>query len=229
MSHKLKNKAQTPISLIAHNNPKSPITEQYRHLRTNIEFALVDTEFKSIVITSPAPSEGKTTTAANLAIVLAQQEKQVLLVDADLRKPSIHYAFKVSNMNGLTNVLTKKSSLENAISKTHVSNLDILTSGPIPPNPAELLNSKAMKTIIEQLYKTFDYIVFDTPPALAVADPQIMANNCDAVVMVVTSGKTNNEAALKTKKLLEKAKAPLIGVVLNGVESKANTYHYQYK
>lgn len=229
MSHKSKNKAKRPISLIDYDDPKSPITEQYRLIRTNIEFASVDKVFKSIVVTSPAPSEGKTTTAANLAIVLALQEKQVLLVDTDLRKPSIHYAFKVSNMNGLTNVLTKKSSLEDAISKTYIPNLDILTSGPIPPNPAELLNSKAMKTIIEQLYKTFDYIVFDTPPALAVADPQIMANHCDAVVMVVTSGKTNKEAALKTKKLLEKAKAPLIGVVLNGVEAKANNYHYQYE
>ena len=156
------------------------------------------------MVTSPEPSDGKSTTAANLAIVLAQQGKQVLLVDTDLRKPSVHYTFNVSNMIGLTSVLTKKFSLDRAILKTNVPNLEILTSGPIPPNPSELLNSNAMEIVVAQMNNIFDFIVFDTPPVLAVTDPQIIASKCDGVIMVIASGKTNKDRAMEAKILLEK-------------------------
>jgi capsular exopolysaccharide synthesis family protein len=228
LSRKIKNKEKDALNLIAYNNPKSSITEQYRQIRNNILYSSVDKEIKSIVVTSPEPSDGKSTTAANLAIVLAQQGKQVLLVDADLRKPSVHYAFNVSNIDGLTSVLTRKSSLDKAISKTYVTNLSILTSGTIPPNPSELLDSKAMEMIMEELKTTFEFIVYDTPPILAVIDSQIMANKCDGVIVVVASGKTHRDVAMKAKGLLEKVKAPLLGVVVNGVESKNGGYSYHY-
>lgn len=228
MSRKLISRNKRAVPLIAHQNPKLPITEQYRLIRTNIQFSSIDKEMKSIVITSAEPSEGKSTTAANLAIVIAQQGKPVLLVDTDLRKPTVHYAFNASNMDGLTCVLTKKMSLDEAIVKTFVPNLSILTSGSLPPNPSELLASNAMETVLNELKQRFDYIIFDTPPILAVADAQILANKCDGVVMVVASGKTHKDRVLKAKELLEKAKAKLLGVVLNGVESKKKEYYHEY-
>ena len=199
MRPQLKSKNTKGVQLITHSDPKLSISEQYRQIRTNILFSSVDKEIKSIMVTSPEPSDGKSTTAANLAIVLAQQGKQVLLVDTDLRKPSVHYTFNVSNMIGLTSVLTKKFSLDRAILKTNVPNLEILTSGPIPPNPSELLNSNAMEIVVAQLNNIFDFIVFDTPPVLAVTDPQIIASKCDGVIMVIASGKTHKDRAMEAK------------------------------
>lgn len=228
MSRKVGNNQKKNVHLISNYNPKSPITEQYRLIRSNLHFSSVDKEIKTIVITSPEPSNGKSTTSANLAVVLAQQGKQVLLVDTDLRKPTIHHTFKASNLDGLTSVLTKEISLLQAIAATQVPNLKILTSGPIPPNPSELLDSKSMEMIIEELKECFDYVIFDTPPILAFADSQIMANKCDGVIMVVSSGKTKKDRAMKAKYLLEKANALLIGAVVNGVKAKKGDYYYQY-
>ena len=228
MSLKLKNKRKKQVQLIAHHHPKDLISEQYRILRSNILFTSVDREIKSIMVTSPEPSDGKTTTAMNLAIVLAQQEKQILLLDADLRKPSVHYGFKVSNIEGLTSVLTKKITLADAIIKTYVPNLSILTSGPIPPNPAELLDSKAMGKVMEEIKDMYDYVIIDTPPILAVTDPQIMANKCDGVVFVLASGKTHKDRSIRAKDLLEKAKSQLLGVVVNRMDNKENGYYQAY-
>jgi capsular exopolysaccharide synthesis family protein len=224
----LRSKDEKQVNLIAKTNPKSPITEQYRLIRTNIQFSSVDKEIKTIVVTSSEPNDGKSTTAANLAIVLAQEEKKVLLVDADLRKPSVHYAFNLSNIHGLTSVLTKKMDLRKTILNSNVSNLDILTSGPIPPNPSELLNSKAIETAIDELKGMYNYIIFDTPPVLVVPDSQIVANKCDGVIMVVASGKTNKQSAVKAKELLVKANTSLLGVVLNGVEMDNSNYYYYH-
>lgn len=226
---KNKDKGKKIITLTAHDQPQSPITEQYRLIRNNIHFSSVDKEIKCMVVTSAEPDDGKSTTAVNLAIVLAQQGKQVLLVDADLRKPSIHYAFKESNIDGLTSVLTKEVSLTMAIAKAHVPNLDILTSGPLPPNPSELLNTKTMENVIEELKIIYDYVIFDTPPILSVTDSQILANKSDGVVMVVSSGKTRKDRALKAKELLERANAQILGVVVNGVQPKPNEYYGHYR
>nr|WP_235950815.1 CpsD/CapB family tyrosine-protein kinase [Heyndrickxia shackletonii] len=228
MLRKHKNIVKDEIKLITYYQPQSYITEQYRLLKNNIQFSSVDKEIKTIVVTSPEPADGKTTTSANLSIVLAQQGKRVILVDSDLRKPSVHYSFNISNLHGLTNVLTREISLENAILKTHIHNLEVLTSGPIPPNPSELLESKAMELLIYQLHSGFDYVVFDTPPILAVSDSQILANKCDGVIMVVSSGKTRKDAALKSKNILLQANARLIGVVMNGIEQKRREDYYQY-
>lgn len=228
MKRKGKNSKKRAVPLITHNSPKLPVSEQYRLIRTNIQFSSVDKEIKSIMVTSPEPSDGKSTTAANLAVVLAQQGKKVLLVDADLRKPSVHFTFHSSNLEGLTGALTKQISLHDAMISTYIPNLMILTSGVIPPNPSELLSSKAMETAMEILAKEYDYIIYDTPPVLSVTDAQIIANKCDGVILVVASGKTNKDVALRAKELLLKAKARILGVVVNGVNTKKSEYYRQY-
>ncbi|MGX6446054.1 CpsD/CapB family tyrosine-protein kinase [Neobacillus sp. K501] len=224
MKRKVKFNRKRAVHLIAQSNPKLPISEQFRQIRTNILFSSADKEIKTIVVTSPEPSDGKSTIAANLAIVLAQQGKSVLLVDSDLRKPSVHYTFNKNNIDGLTSVLAKKSNLDTAISLTHVPNLKILTSGPVPPNPSELLNSKALEKVLDQLKDSFKYVIFDTPPILAVTDSQIIAKKCDGVVLVVSSGKTFRDQAMKAKELMEKTKTQMLGVVVNGVESVYEYY-----
>jgi capsular exopolysaccharide synthesis family protein len=214
--------------LIATLDPKSPISEQYRTIRTNIQYSSIDKELKTIMVTSSGPGEGKSTTAANLAVVFAQLGKKVLLVDADLRKPTAHRTFSVNNLFGFTTVLTKQATLEKTVIKTEEKDLYILTSGPVPPNPAELLSSKLMEQFIEEAKELFDYVIFDTPPLLAVTDPQILANKVDGSVFVVYSGKTEIDLAKKAKELLQNAQSKLIGVVLNHKEMKDNDYYYYY-
>src|SRR6478736_5161420 len=150
--------------LLAHNSPKDPVAEQYRTIRTNIQFSGVDQEIKSLLLTSSGTAEGKSTTASNLAAVYAQQGLKVLLIDADLRKPTAHYTFRLENHSGLTNVLTRQSTLDQAVQETEVRELYVLTSGPIPPNPSELLASNQMGTLLKELKQQYDIIIFDTPP-----------------------------------------------------------------
>lgn len=215
-------------SLITAKMPKSPISEQYRTIRTNIQFSSVDEEIRSIVVTSAGPGEGKSTTAANLAVVYAQQGKRVLLIDADLRKSTVHYTFRVENIYGLTRVLMKQVSLVEAAQPCDVEHLDILPSGPIPPNPAELLASKHMEELLNEAKEIYDIIILDTPPVLAVSDAQILSNRVDASVLVVSSGRTEQEAAKKAKDVLNAGKGKLIGVVLNGVKKAENQHYYYY-
>lgn len=208
--------------------PKSPIAEQYRTIRTNIQFSTVDQELKTIMVTSSGPGEGKSTTAANLAVVFAQLGKKVLLVDSDLRKPTVHHTFGMNNLIGFTTVLTKQTTLASAIVETEEKDLYVLPSGPIPPNPAEMLSSKAMEQFIADVKAAFDYIIFDTPPLLAVTDPQVLAKKCDGTILVVFSGKTEREQSVKGKELLEKAKSKLLGVVLNDKELQKSDCYYYY-
>ncbi|HZG86160.1 CpsD/CapB family tyrosine-protein kinase [Paenibacillus sp.] len=215
--------------IITVSNPKSPISESYVRLRTNIELSAVDEPIQVIMVTSANPGEGKSTTAANLAVVYAQADKQVLLIDADLRKPTMHHHFMLSNRNGLTSVLTNQVSIGGAIRETSVPNLRALTSGPIPPNPSELLSSKRMESLIAELRSEFDIIIIDTPPTLAVADAQIISTRSDGAILVLNSGNVKRELALKAKQSLEHAKARILGVVLNNVDRKnADSYYYYY-
>lgn len=214
--------------LIAKESPKSPITEQFRTIRTNIQFSSVDTPIRSILVTSTGPSEGKSTTISNLAVVFAQQGKKVLLIDADLRRPTVHYTFSVTNTIGLTNVLTKQIRLNDTIRTTDVENLYAMTSGPIPPNPAELLGSTAMSQLLEEVTDLFDLVLVDVPPILALADTKLMANQVDASILVVSSGTTDREMAIKAKEQLASAKAKLLGVVLNNKEEDSSTHYYYY-
>ncbi|PAD67847.1 capsular biosynthesis protein [Bacillus sp. 7586-K] len=215
-------------SLISLTNPKSPIAEQFRTIRTNIQFSSVDKELQTIIVTSSGPGEGKSTNTANLAVVFAQQGKRVLLIDADLRKPTVHYTFRTENHVGLSNVLTRQLTLEEAVSTTAQEKLWVLSSGPIPPNPSELLGSKNMQVLLEQAKEEYDVIVIDTPPVLAVTDAQILANLADGVVLVVSSGKTERDSAKKAKELLESAQAKILGVVLNNKKAEESHYYYYY-
>jgi capsular exopolysaccharide synthesis family protein len=214
--------------LLAHNSPKDPVAEQYRTIRTNIQFSNVDQDIKTIVLTSSGAEEGKSTTSSNLATVYAQQGLNVLLIDADLRKPTGHYTFRLENHIGLTNVLTRQSTLAQAVQESEIPHLSVLTSGPIPPNPSELLASAQMAELLKEMKKQFDMIIFDTPPILAVADAQILANQVDGTILVVTSGKTEKDAALKSKELLSNAQGKLLGVVLNNRKVEEGNYYYYY-
>jgi capsular exopolysaccharide synthesis family protein len=225
---KKKTNSNPSRKLVTTLDPKSPISEQYRTIRTNIQYSSIDQEQQAIMITSSGPAEGKSTTAANLAVTFAQLGKKVLLVDADLRKPTVHHTFNQGNLVGFTSVLTKQATFEDAVITTDEQDLYILTSGPIPPNPAELLSSKAMEQFIEKAKREYDFVLFDTPPLLAVADPQILANKCDGSILVVYSGKTEIDQAKKAKELLTNAKSKLLGVVLNHKEIKNNDYYYYY-
>lgn len=214
--------------LLAHNSPKDPVAEQYRTIRTNIQFSNVDQDIKTIIVTSSGAEEGKSTTTSNLATVYAQQGLNVLLIDADLRKPTGHYTFRLENHIGLTNVLTRQSTLAQAVQESEIPHLSVLTSGPIPPNPSELLASAQMAELLKEMKKQFDMIIFDTPPILAVADAQILANQVDGTILVVSSGKTEKDAALKSKELLSNAKGKLLGVVLNNRKVEDGNYYYYY-
>lgn len=218
----------TRRKLITKLSPKSPISEQFRTIRTNIQFSVVDEDIRSIMVTSSGPGEGKSTTAANLAVVFAQQGKRVLLVDADLRKPTVHYTFGLANSSGLSSVLTRQSELAEAVNTTDVEHLHVLTSGPIPPNPAELLSSRAMSHFFENVKEEYDMIIFDTPPVNAVTDGQILAHQCDGTLLVVSSGRTEIDTVTKAKELLIAAKARILGVVLNNKKAKDTQYYYYY-
>jgi capsular exopolysaccharide synthesis family protein len=218
----------TKRKLVTKTDPKSPISEQYKTIRTNINFSAVDRDLRSIMVTSSGPGEGKSTTAANLAVVFAQQGKSVLLVDADMRKPTAHYTFNLTNTFGFTTVLTRQKALREVIHPSDVDHLDILTCGPVPPNPAELLSSRSMEEFLADAYGDYDMVVFDTPPALAVTDAQVLGNQCDGTVLVISSGTTEIDKAQKAKELLQTTKGKILGVVLNNRELKDTNYYYYY-
>lgn len=222
-----KKKSRRGLAQISVLHHKSLVAEQYRTIRTNIEFSSVQIHLRSILVTSSVPGEGKSFSAANLAAVFAQQEKKVLLVDADLRKPTIHETYQLENVQGLTNVLVGNASLGETVQKTLIDNLYVLTSGPTPPNPAELLSSKAMGELIQEMYSRYSLVIFDSPPLLAVADGQILANQTDGSVLVVLSGKTKMDTVQKARDALQQSKAKLLGALLNKKKIK-KTEHYSY-
>ncbi|NLK93566.1 MAG: CpsD/CapB family tyrosine-protein kinase [Clostridiales bacterium] len=212
---------------IVEEKPKSIVSENYRVLRTNIQYSSFDKDIKSIVITSSEPSEGKSTTAGNIALSFAQTNEKTIIVDCDLRKPSLHKKFKVSNLLGLSDVLIGKESLEGSVNKYN-DYLDILTSGKIPPNPAEMLGSKTMEKLLEVLKEKYRYVILDTAPLQAVTDAQILSTKVDGIILVIRAEKTKKESMLQAKGLLEKVGANIIGTVLNGVESSRHKYYYYY-
>ena len=216
-------------NLITTFSPKSPISEQYRTIRTNIQFSMIDKELKTLACTSAMPKDGKSTTIANLAVTFAQQGQEVLLADADLRKPTIHQIMEVKNQYGLTSLLTKRATLAMAVlPTTRASNLHILPSGPVPPNPSELLGSKMMRDLILELSKYYDLILFDTPPVLAVTDAQILGSRCDGVILVLRSHQTEKRDVVKAKDLLDRANVNVIGVVINQVDDSEVNYSLYY-
>ena len=216
--------------LITHFAPKSPISEAYRTFRTNIQYAQIEKPLKAILVTSPGPGEGKSTSIANLAITMAQMGSRVLLVDADLRRPILHSIFKIDRRVGLTNVLVGRAASDEAIFETEIENLYLMPCGTLPPNPSELLGSDSMKRLLHELKQKYDVILFDTPPVIAVTDAAVLASKVDGVILVVKSGQTDREAAFRASVLLKNVKTRLLGALLNGVriESMYGSYYYYY-
>jgi capsular exopolysaccharide synthesis family protein len=217
-------------SLITEINPKSPISEAYRSLRTNIQFSSIDEPVKVILITSAQPEEGKSTTISNLAVTYALEGKKVLLMDADLRKPTLHRYFSASNRLGLTNLLAGQHRMADIVSETQIPNLFLIPSGSLPPNPSELLASKRMYALLNEVKEEYDIVLIDSPPVLAVTDSQVLSAMCDGVVLVINHGKVKREAAQKSVAQLKHVKARILGVVLNNkaVSRNESSYYYYY-
>jgi capsular exopolysaccharide synthesis family protein len=214
--------------LIVHEQIKSPIAEAYRTLRTNIRFSKGDQEPKTIMFISAGPGEGKSTTAANTAVSLAQSGKQVIIVDCDFRKPVQHSIFGKKN-KGLTNILVEDFSINSMIQETGIDNVNLLTSGPIPPNPSELLSSQKMQVILDTLQTQADYVIIDAPPVIAVTDACVLASKVDGIALVIGAGMVRPEMAQKAKDLLQKAKGHILGVILNRVEiDEEHAFYYYY-
>lgn len=218
-----------PVSLITLVDPSSPVAEQYRTIRTNIQFASsADQRLKTLVITSSGPSEGKSTTSANLAVVFARSGQKVLLVDADMRKPTVHKTFMLENQVGLSTVLSTGAKALDSAQKSTIENLSVLTSGPKAPNPSELLGSIKMNQVIDEARSNYDIVIFDMPPVVTVTDAQIMASKADGTLLVVREDWTRKDALQKAKDLLTMVKARLLGVVYNGTEQSKDQAYYYY-
>ena len=212
---------------IVNRKPKSIAAESYRTLRTNIKYSSFDKEYRCIAVTSSVMGEGKSTTVGNLAYALAQAGNSVLLVDCDLRKPSMHKHFKISNNAGLTDVLVGNCKIEEAVYKCE-DNLHVLTSGKNTPNPSEMLGSKSMEVFLNAAKNHYDYVIVDTPPVIAVTDAQILSTKVDGTILVVHAGKTKKQVVMTAVDLLKKVGANIIGTVLNSVEMKGSNYYYYY-
>jgi len=222
-------KNKTPVELITRDLPKSPISEAYRVLATNLQFAELERKLKTLVVSSSIPLEGKTSVAINLAITLASARSRVLLVDADLRFPMIHKIFKLDIVPGLTDVLTGLESPEWVVHSVEgVDNLNLLTSGSVPPNPSELLRSSRMKELILEIQKEYDKVLFDCPPLLGLADATILSTNVDGVLLVVGANEVDRQAVQKAKETLAKVRARILGVILNKVEPEHSGYGKYY-
>lgn len=215
--------------LITMEKPKSVISEKFRGIRTNILFSTADNEVQTIVFTSEKPAAGKSTISANVAITYAQAGYKTLLIDGDMRKPTQHYIFNTDNIDGFSNLIINKTDYNKAIHKTDIVNLDLLTSGPIPPNPSELIGSEKSLEVFEYLRNEYDFIIIDTPPVNTVTDAQLFSEIAKYVVYVVDVQKNDRNAIKKGKELIEKAGAKILGVVLNKApEDKSSSYYYYY-
>ena len=226
---KLDQQQRQGTTLITVTKPSSVVAEQFRTIRTNIQFSMIDKDLKTIIFTSSGPWEGKSTVAANTASVFADQGKRVVLVDADMRKPIVFRTFNVHNNSGLSTLITsRETTLKDVVQHVHDAGVDIISSGPIPPNPSELLNSKRMNEIIEMLENAYDLVLFDMPPVVSVTDAQIMATKTDGVVFIVRRGIAHMEDVKHAKELLDMVQANVLGVVFNCAEMKTDRSYSYY-
>jgi len=213
--------------LIVASDPRSPMAEAFRTLRTNIQFKSLDNPVRTMLVTSSAAEEGKSTVVANLAASLAQAGAAVVAVDCDLRNPSLHKAFDLPNERGLTSLmLSPEAGVREFLQRSEAASLDVLTSGPLPPNPAELLGSKRMEILVKELRDMFDYVVFDTPPVLTVTDAAVLAAKVDGSILVLSAGRARRDAAKKAKQTLEESRARFLGVVVNNVKAQPTAGYY---
>ena len=209
-------------------DPKSVAAECCRSIRTNILFMSPDRPTRTMVVTSPSPQEGKTTTAINLGVTMAEAGGRVLIIDTDMRRPRLHRSFGVPNQTGISTVIVAKTSLEEAIKRTDVPNLDVLTCGPVPPNPSELLHTERFGAVLADCAKLYDRIILESPPTSAVTDPAVLGNLADGVVLVIKAGETTRESATHARRQLTAAKARLLGVVVNAIDFSNPAYGYDY-
>ena len=220
-------KSQFARKLVTVSETKSHIIEQFRTIRTNIKFSMPDEPLKTILITSSTPGEGKSTNAANLGVIFAQEDKRVLIIDADMRKPTLHHTFKTFNKVGLSNILARRSALHDAVQETFIVGLNIITSGPIPPNSAELLSSQGLDVLLQHVKNDYDIIIIDSPPLLSVTDAQILANKCDGTIMILNTGVVDKRAVKKAKALLAASHTKILGVVLNNYKTPSHHNYYE--
>jgi len=210
-------------------NSKSLVAEAFRTLRSNLQFSEFGKNLKVIVVTSSNPNEGKSEVSINLAACLAQQGKKVIIIDADMRRPTQHKLTNLNNTEGLSTFLLKKSGVD---SIRHLTidgvNLDVLPSGPIPPNPSEMLASISMEQTIKAFEDFYDYVIIDTPPLLAATDSQVLSSISDATLLVVDIKKTKRRQVTEAKRRLDHVGARLLGVVMNKIDSHKDTYYYYY-
>lgn len=220
--------------LITYHDPKSPATEAFRSLRTNLGFANIDNSIKMVVVTSPSPKEGKTSVATNIAVTVAKTNKRVLIIDCDLRKPRIHKTFGLNNDIGLTHVLTDmildgQNPGDMVKSVPSIDNLWVITSGFIPPNPAEILSSKKMGIFLDKVKEEYDLVILDTPPIGTLTDAAILGKRADGVILVFASGETEIDMAVQAKKALNNVDAKILGVVLTKMDEGISGYYYRYR
>lgn len=220
------------LGLITIKKPRSPISETFRILRTNVQFASIDKDLNSVLVTSAEPTEGKTTIASNLAAVFAQSGRKTMLIDADLRRPNLHKKFDLNNSRGLTSIFYQRMNNiidnDDSILKSPIENLQVLTTGKLPPNPSEILASTRMRQLIERIKKEMDMVILDTPPVLAVTDAVVLSPLVDGVLIVVASGKTSVTAVRNMVEQLERSKAKILGVVLKFMDGGGRRYARRY-
>jgi polysaccharide biosynthesis transport protein len=221
---------QLSDQLVVLNHPRSPQAEAYRGLRTNLQYSSIDRPLRSLLVTSANPQEGKSITAVNLAIAFAQSGQRVILVDADMRRPFQHKLLSLSNNAGLTNVLLDSDErISDVLQSVAVENLRVMPSGPLPPNPSEMLGSTRMEHLIESLQRESDIVIFDSPPVLAVTDSIVLGARVDGVLLVVEAGRARYIQVQRCKEALTKVGAPLLGVVLNRAVVRGESYHSYYE
>lgn len=217
------------VNLVSELYPTSVVAEQFRTVMTNISFANMNNSIKSLMITSSDPSEGKSTVSANLAVTYARQGRNVILVDADMRKPTVHKTFNVSNQKGLSTILSGNSSIEDAIRYTTIPNLNVITSGPIPPNASALLGNRKIREIIEKFNKSNDLVIIDVPPVNTMADASIVATTVDSTILVTPQGLSDKKSTQMAIDQLNKVNANILGAIMNMTKSNVrNDYYYYY-
>jgi len=215
--------------LVAADHPRSPVSEAYRILRTNLQFSAVDKPLRTLLITSANPIEGKSLTAANLGVVMAQAGLSVVIVDTDLRRPTQHRIFRLTREEGLTSALVQGNPTPvRYLQSTKVDKLSVLVTGPLPPNPSELLASERMASLIEYLKECADIVIFDSPPCLAVTDAAVLSSQVDGVLLVVDAGTSRRELAARAVEHLRKVGGNMLGVVLNRLSPRGSGYYYYY-
>lgn len=227
MAFKNKKNENEYSGILVADNPTSIVSEQIRTIRTNIQFSMIDKKLQTLLVTSATAQTGKTTIASNLAAAFAAEGAEVLIVATDMRKPRLQKIFNLSKKMGITNLITNPSlKVEDVARKTYIENLSVITCGPIPPNPSELLSSNRMLELIEEMKEQYDLVIFDSPPLLAVTDAQILSTKVDGTIFVIPQGEVTSEEVRNASERLKNVKANVLGTVLNKVEPNADAYYY---